>query len=51
MISGRSLLLCVSLLFTLQGCFDEPEHVDQNTDRSKSSLQMQQPDTPKEKAE
>ena len=37
-------LLAVSL--SLQGCFNEPEHVDKDTDRSKSSLQMQKPDTP-----
>lgn len=52
MTSGRPLLLCLSLLL-LQGCFDEPKHVDEETDRSKASLQMQQPsqNTDQEKAE
>ncbi|WP_165392211.1 hypothetical protein [Pseudomonas tructae] len=46
---GRPSLLCLSFLL-LQGCFDEPKHIDQETDRSKSSLQMQQPSTDEEKA-
>ncbi|MFJ4430612.1 hypothetical protein ACIPZG_06520 [Pseudomonas sp. NPDC089395] len=49
---GRPLLLSISLLL-LQGCFDEPKHVDEDTNRSKASLQMQKPDvdTHDEKAE
>ena len=41
-----ALALLVASLSMLQGCFNEPEHVDKDTDRSKSSLQMQTPDTP-----
>lgn len=52
MTSGRPLLLCLSLLLLLR-FFDEPKHVDENTDRSKASLQMQQTsqDSDQEKAE
>ncbi|WP_164897308.1 hypothetical protein [Pseudomonas alkylphenolica] len=48
---SRPLLLCFSLIL-LQGCFDEPKHIEQDTDRSKPSLQMQQPpDTQKDKTQ
>ncbi|MGF6593726.1 hypothetical protein [Pseudomonas sp. 2835] len=38
-------------LVLLQGCFDEPKHIDKDTDRSKPSLQMQQPDSPSKPAD
>lgn len=41
-----ALALLVASLSMLQGCFNEPEHVDKDTDRSKSSLQMQSPTRP-----
>ncbi|CAK9889797.1 MULTISPECIES: hypothetical protein [Pseudomonas] len=37
-------LIVTSAVVLLQGCFDEPKHIDKDTDRSKPSLQMQQPD-------